>query len=120
MVIDVAPFPSRRHSSIAPPNNKKMRARSAIALLGLIFGGTGIGFSFVVTNGHVFDLLTRNLSPSTIDAAISAMVAASSSLHVSQIHDAEPLIIGTPSIKEGTLGGEVDARFDARQEVSQK
>ena len=50
--------------------------------------------------------LNLNLSPSIIDAAIHAVVAASSSLHVSQIHDAEPLIVGAPSIKEGSMGPE--------------
>lgn len=49
--------------------------------------------------------LNLNLSPSIIDAAIHAVVAASSSLHVSNI-DTEPHIISAPSIKEGSPGPE--------------
>ena len=76
-----------------------MRARSAIALLGLALGGTGIGFSFLIT-GRLFDLA---LSPSTIDAAINAVVAVSSSLHVP---DNKPLTISASSIDEEAMGPE--------------
>ena len=79
-----------------------MCARSAIALFGLAAGGIGIGFSFLIT-GRLFDL-----SPSTIDAAINALAAASSSSLMS-VPNANSQIISASlaiPISEVTLGPE--------------
>ena len=82
-----------------------MRARSAIALLGLAVGGTGIGSSFLLT-GRLFDLAPTS-STRTIDAAINALAAvASSALSVS---DAKSQTVGPSSelsINDATLGPE--------------
>ena len=84
-----------------------MRARSAIALLGLAVGGTGIGSSFLLT-GRLFDLAAPTSSTRTVDAAIHALAAAVASSALS-ISGAKSHIVGTSSgfsTNEATLGPE--------------
>ena len=79
-----------------------MRARSAIALLGLVLGGTGIGFSALLITGRLFDLALSPLF--AIDAEINALAAAaSSSLSVSS---GKSQTIGASPINEEALGSE--------------
>ena len=99
----MSPSYSYSHSTSPPTSNcKEMRARSAIALLGLVLGGTGIGFSALLITGRLFDLALSPLF--AIDAAINALAAAaSSSLSASS---GKSQTVGASPINEGALGSE--------------